>query len=59
MFYSCSAEYEHMQNKEFAKSLERKGHTCVYVFDSYPAEVHWCQQEPCTDNDNDIHTIMF
>lgn len=31
----------------FAKQLEKAGHKCVIILESYPPIVRWCEEEPC------------
>jgi len=35
---------------EFARGLEKDGHNCVRLLDSYPVQVSWCGEKPCSQS---------
>ncbi len=36
-----------VENKKFAKTLKKQGHRCVYVYETIPTRVGWCQRDKC------------
>jgi hypothetical protein len=32
-----------------AKELERRGHVCVRIMETYPPKLMWCGKEPCAE----------
>lgn len=46
-----TAEVQNQRN-DFKKKLENNGHTCVFKKQSYPAQIVWCNREPCVNYDS-------
>ena len=34
----------------FRRKLEKQGHTCVEVKETYPSQTNWCKQEKCVNS---------
>jgi hypothetical protein len=41
-------DQEDQEAEDFGTKLEKAGHTCVEYLESYPVQISWCQQTPCT-----------
>lgn len=35
------------ENKQFAKILRKKGHRCVYIYETIPTKLTWCESDVC------------
>ena len=38
--------------EKFAEDLKKKGHTCIFILQSYPPQIQWCGQDKCENNSN-------
>lgn len=40
-------EIRQKQQEELVKKLEKQGHKCIRIMESYPMQVGWCNKTPC------------
>lgn len=45
-----SMETRQKQQEELVKKLEKKGHKCISIMESYPMQVSWCNKTPCENS---------
>lgn len=50
-------ERENEKRMKRARRLDREGHTCVEVLESFPVQIRWCRQPVCTESKGVIQTI--
>lgn len=52
-------QMERANEKEMKRAhrLEKQGHTCVEILESFPVQIRWCRQPVCTEQRGFIQTV--